>query len=108
MKDIDKKNPFSVPEGYFDGLTDQIMAQLPARHTETAVKRTMWQQMKPWTYMAAMFAGISLMINMFVKQPQPLDLRADADIEAFYQYYEDQVSNSIYHETVYVDETLEY
>jgi hypothetical protein len=107
MKDIDKKNPFAVPEGYFDSLTDQMMAQLPARHTETTVKRTLWKQMEPWIYMAAMFTGISLMINTFVQRPQPLDLTADADIEAFYQYYEEQVSNSIYHETIFMDETLE-
>lgn len=108
MKDIDNKNPFTVPEGYFDGLTGQIMAQLPARHIETVVERTLWQRMEPWVYMAAMFCGISLMINIFVKQPQPLNLTAEADIEAFYQFYEEHVSNAIYHENAYMNETVEY
>jgi hypothetical protein len=104
MKDIDKNNPFTVPEGYFDGLTAQIMAQLPARQVRTAVKRTLWQYAQPFLYMAAMFAGVALIINMFVKTPEPLNLTSSADIEDFYQYYEEHLANSIYHEAVFMED----
>ncbi|GHT25013.1 hypothetical protein AGMMS4957_19030 [Bacteroidia bacterium] len=104
MKDIDEKNPFTVPEGYFDGLTAQIMAQLPARQVDVAVRRTLWQHMEPYMYMAAMFAGISLIINVFVTTPEPLNLTSAADIEDFYQYYEEHLASSIYHDAVFVDD----
>lgn len=43
-----KRNPFRVPEGYFDSFADQVMAQLPER--EQKAKRMM---LRPWMYAAA-------------------------------------------------------
>lgn len=69
-KNISKEWPRSdgrtVPAGYFDDFAKRIMAQLP----ETAVpaaqpKRTVWQKIRPYVYMAAMFAGVYLMMNIF-------------------------------------------
>ena len=37
---------------------------------KTGFKVSLWQKCKPWIYMAAMFAGISLMIKTFVT-PNP-------------------------------------
>lgn len=40
-----KKTPFSVPEGYFEQFTKQIMEQLPERkHAKKAVIK----QLRPW------------------------------------------------------------
>lgn len=56
----------TVPEGYFDGLTAQIMSRLPEQPAVVQPKRrTPWQIIRPYVYMAAMFAGIWLMMNMF-------------------------------------------
>lgn len=33
------KNPFTVPEGYMEGLTANIMSQLPEREPEEEVKK---------------------------------------------------------------------
>jgi hypothetical protein len=60
--------------------------------------------MQPWVYMAAMFAGIALMVKIFVPSPPTLDLTSTAEIEEFYQYYEEQFANNVYHETLYLDE----
>ena len=42
---VGNRNPFRVPEGYFEQLTEQVMQQLPARAKKV--------QMRPWLYAAA-------------------------------------------------------
>ncbi|MDE7402549.1 MAG: hypothetical protein K2M87_03955, partial [Muribaculaceae bacterium] len=54
------------PEGYFDSLSDQIMAKLPEYPAKPVVKEmTTWQRLKPYVYLAAMFAGIWCMMQIF-------------------------------------------
>lgn len=55
-----KENPFKVPEGYFEAFTERLMKSLPAVETPAAkaVRITLWQRVKPWLYMAAMFGGL--------------------------------------------------
>lgn len=57
-----KLNPFNVPEGYFEQLTETIMNKIPEKQSsETPVLHvTTWQRVKPWIYMAAMFCIIML------------------------------------------------
>ena len=38
IEDGKKKNPFRMPEGYMEGLTDQIMARLPERPQQKEIK----------------------------------------------------------------------
>lgn len=57
---------FKVPEGYFESLNARIMADLPAYpEAPRQVELSRWQRLKPYVYLAAMFAGIWLMMNMF-------------------------------------------
>ena len=57
---VGNRNPFRVPDGYFDQLTQQVMQQLPERE-ETVAKqlsissqpRARKVQMRPWLYAAA-------------------------------------------------------
>lgn len=55
-----KENPFTVPEGYFEQFTKQLMDKLPEKETviETPQPINTWQRIKPWIYLAAMFGGI--------------------------------------------------
>ena len=46
---VGKRNPFRVPEGYFDGLTDQIMQSLP----DQPKRRAKSVFMRPVFYTAA-------------------------------------------------------
>ena len=109
LEEIGNKNPFKVPEGYFEGLSDRIMSQLPERVTESSKKISLWTRVQPWVYMAAMFCGIALMINLVNRSPrqsasQGLNLMSSADIEDFYQYYEEQLTNSIYNDAMYLED----
>lgn len=57
---------FSVPEGYFDELRVQVMQKLPPYpDSPKYVELSLWQRLKPYVYLAAMFAGIWLMMNVF-------------------------------------------
>ena len=48
------KNPFTVPKGYMEGLTANIMSQLPEREPEKEVKKvSLMDRVRPWLYMAA-------------------------------------------------------
>ena len=53
-------NPFTVPEGYMEGLTERIMSQLPEKPEERAKRISLMDRVRPWLYMAAVFAGLGL------------------------------------------------
>ena len=71
LQKIGKKNPFTVPENYFDDFTQELMDKLPAKEAVLQTEApTLWQRVKPWLYMAAMFCGIMLSVRIFVGNPQ--------------------------------------
>ena len=57
---------YRVPEGYFDELNSKILADLPPyKMAPKTVPMSMWQRVKPYVYLAAMFAGIWMMMKVF-------------------------------------------
>jgi hypothetical protein len=65
------RNPFKVPEGYFEGFTQELMDRLPEKEMIPEMQEpTLWQRVKPWIYMTAMFCGIMLSVRIFVGEPQ--------------------------------------
>ncbi len=62
-----------VPEGYFADFEARMAAALPEQPWEkeagSAVvlqaPRTLWQKVRPYVYLAAMFAGVWCMMNLF-------------------------------------------
>lgn len=61
------KNPFLVPEGYLEGLTANVMGQLPDKSPEEEVKKiSLMDRVRPWIYMAAIFAGMGLFFKVLV------------------------------------------
>ena len=61
------KNPgFKVPENYFADFNQRMAEMLPdVEITPVDVKPTMWQRLKPFAYLAAMFAGVWCMMSVF-------------------------------------------
>ncbi|MDE6110156.1 MAG: hypothetical protein K2F72_07740, partial [Muribaculaceae bacterium] len=60
----------TVPEGYFDDFARRMADSLPERPELAAMNvvaapRTMWERVRPYVYMAAMFAGVWCMLKMF-------------------------------------------
>lgn len=56
---------FIVPEGYFEQLYARMPEKLPEHKPVAPVKMTLWEKVKPYVYLAAMFAGIWCMVKMF-------------------------------------------
>lgn len=57
---------WKVPDGYFDNFHKEMSQQLPPYPEAPKIPElTMWQRLKPYVYLAAMFAGIWLMMNVF-------------------------------------------
>lgn len=66
MDKFGKKYPGHVPDGYFESFVTGMMETLPeSPQVPKQAPMTMWQRLKPYVYMAAMFAGIWLMMNVF-------------------------------------------
>lgn len=64
-----KKDPFRVPEGYFDHLTEDIMSRLPEQSARPAEERPgLGARIKPWLYMAAMFVAILLPLRYVMER----------------------------------------
>jgi len=111
LKDINKVEPFRTPEGYFENFVGGIMSQLPNVVQEETKSVGLWTKVRPWIYMAAMIAGLALMIRVFtVSQSQQgiksyasggLNLTSSSDIDEFYGYYEDGLARLAYDDAFY-------
>ena len=68
LKNKLKENPFSTPEGYLEGLTDRIMKQIPEEtHVPEAQQVSLLDRLRPFLYMAAMFAGLGLFFKTIAR-----------------------------------------
>lgn len=77
-KKIGKENPFKVPEGYFENIVPEIMKQLPEAEAQESVEITMWERVKPWVYMVAMFCGLMFGLRvMMVDKPVNKEMNTD-------------------------------
>lgn len=68
-----RRDGLTVPEGYFADFASKMAAKLPERPeledpatiARAAQPRTLWHRIRPYSYMAAMFAGVWCMLKMF-------------------------------------------
>lgn len=67
---LGRKDGMTVPEGFFEQFAADMEKKLPYRAEAEEVRkltapRTTWHRIRPYVYMAAMFAGIWCMLKMF-------------------------------------------
>ena len=117
LYEIDKRNPFTVPEDYFATINHKIMSRLPEKEMAAKPKTVpMWDKVKPWIYMAAMFLGLFFTIQVLTKTAgiekntnnKAMTLYAEdywsnvhVSEEEFYQYLEDQIVTDGYYDYMY-------
>jgi len=65
LKKLGKESGFKVPQDYFANFTTNLLDSLPEVKIQEEVKPTIWMKVRPFVYMAAMFAGIWVMMNIF-------------------------------------------
>lgn len=99
LKKIGTENAFRVPGGYFENLTSEVMNRLPEKEKPAFEKRevTMWERVKPWVYMTAMFAGAALIIRVASSDPTPAatDRMAADEADTEMEYINMAVDNSM-------------
>ena len=121
LDELEKRNPFIVPDGYFLKVNDEIMSRLPAKERPAQKKVSLWKKAQPWIYMAAMFLGAFFIIqsiqqgdgfrknepksNVEVFNPAHLSNNYWSNVqiseEEFYQYLEEQLINDGYYDYLY-------
>lgn len=125
LKEIEKENnPFKVPENYFAQFNQEIMDKLPEKEIIPLQPVSLWDKVKPWVYMAAMFLGLYFTIQFLMKSPSGNNLAENASTsgtlssannvsgesywssaqiteEEFYQYLEDQLIDDSYFDYMY-------
>ena len=62
---VGKDAGFNVPEGYFADFAKKMAASLPEKQIPAKRKTTRWLRIRPYVYMAAMFAGVWCMGYLF-------------------------------------------
>ena len=65
LDELKGKNPFILPEGYMEGLTEQIMVKIPEAFRETKVI-SLRDRIRPWLYLAGAIAGLLILFRVFV------------------------------------------
>lgn len=95
---VNRKSGFKTPEGYFERLYDRLPGELPERKEPATLPMTRWQKLKPYVYLAAMFAGIWCMVKMvhmissseqisLDNSPQEMVAMLDEEPETFEEMY---------------------
>ena len=79
LSKFNHKDGMKVPDGYFADFANKMELSLPEKVNSVATEmlRSVWQRIRPYVYMAAMFAGIWCMLKMFTlmssQTPQTLE-----------------------------------
>lgn len=93
-----RRSGMTVPEGFFEDFNRRMAASLPEQEWEKApkvTKRTRWQAIRPYVYLAAMFMGIWCMMQMFdlMRTPASYELTSNQSLmsaihnDSFYYDY---------------------
>ncbi|MCW1735713.1 hypothetical protein [Anaerorudis cellulosivorans] len=123
LEDINKTDPFKVPDHYFEQFNKEIMKRLPPIKTPEFQPVPLREKVRPWIYMAAMFVGLFIIIQFLTKNAGNQSTRSSATYdsgmqsatipsdkywstveiseEEFYQYLEDQLSEDEYYDYIY-------
>ena len=90
LKKVGTENAFRVPEGYFENFTSELMNRLPEKEKLAFEQKepTMWERVKPWAYMAAMFVGAALIIRVasYAGCNRPHGCRRNGNRNGIYQH----------------------
>ncbi|MBD8389910.1 hypothetical protein [Dysgonomonas sp. BGC7] len=110
----ENKNPFKVPENYFQNFNAEIMDKLPAKEANKGKIVPLWKKVIPWTAVAAVFAGVLFLTGVFNRttvnpdttahQPESAitnGLASTEDEEYYYSFIEDEVVKAKYKEMIY-------
>lgn len=83
LRKVGTGNPFRVPDHYFEDFTQELMDKLPEKEPMPSMPElSLWQRVKPWIYMTAMFCGIMLSVRIFVGEPNKDEFPVISHVDA--------------------------
>lgn len=82
-----KKNPYSVPEGYFEAAKSRM------RQQESVVPLSLWRRLSPYAAMAAVFILMVSAGTLFLEKTSPQE---DMTIEDYLVFSEDLMNTLEY------------
>lgn len=109
LNNIDKKNPFKVPENYFRDFNADMISKLPEKEPKAKVV-PLWSRVSKWVAVAAAVVVISVVgINYadtnstanMDNQTNTLDDKLALLQNDYYLFLEDEANQSIYNEVLY-------
>ncbi|MDE5942058.1 MAG: hypothetical protein K2H14_08115 [Muribaculaceae bacterium] len=123
---IGRRDGMTVPDGFFDDFASRMEASLPyraeAEETMRVIsRRSVWNRVRPYVYMAAMFAGIWCMLKMFTMmapgnvdlsiENNPMLTEALSDDNFVYDYIvndinEREILDEMFDDSISVDEMI--
>lgn len=87
---MDGRNPFQVPEGYFDSLATKVMQQLPEQP-----KRGFTAKLRPWMYAAACAVVVLFTATVYFFTPDDQQMVTTAGITNATDSYVDDVADYV-------------
>lgn len=104
------KDPgWSVPEGYFESFRAEISEKLPEyKMPAEAAPLSVWQRVKPYLYLAAMFAGIWLMMKVFYTTSQNAVMNLDNPPEHIAMLMASDPDYDLYGDEIYSSSDEDY
>ena len=114
-----KRNPFQVPDGYFDGLTAQVMAAIEKSEATTEerkpvakkvpfYKTEMYAKIKPYLYMAAMFGCLYFGIWVYKYQQRIVAEKSQTLAQVSATQNDDAYEMSAQEMDDYIDDACDY
>ncbi len=110
LDNFDKtKNPFKVPENYFENFNREIMENLPPKENKAKII-PLWKKVLPWTAAAAIFCGVLFTTGVLEKSSKADSANTNVNISSnlsssleddYFLFLEDEVVKSQYDEMVY-------
>lgn len=70
MNNIEKKNPFRVPENYFSNFNHEIMNKLPEKEVQKKIV-PLWKSISKWTAAAAVVTGVAILGVNYMENHTP-------------------------------------
>lgn len=108
LNSVDKnKNPFKVPDNYFENFNTEIMSKLPEKETPRAKIVPLWKKVMPWAAAAAVFCGVifstGILDTSTTSDPVSVasSVYASSDEEDYYLFLEDEVVKARYNQIMY-------
>ena len=102
---VNRKSGMTVPENYFANFAENMMQQLPKKEEAIITKPvTMWQRVRPFAYLAAMFAGIWCMVKMVdIITTSTIDASSQAE-----QFVAEAINDDVFFEEYCYEDYNEY